>query len=143
MPLTRSEVRLRRQARARTLQALYAWEAAGSMSLGDAAMRLWDDLALSADVREVAGPMMRTVEAHREQIDAAIVAAADNWRMERIGAIERAVLRLATAELIRGEVPPLVAIQEALHLTERFASPGSAKFVNGVLDTIARRLGRL
>lgn len=143
MPLTRSEVRLRRQARARTLQALYAWEAAGSQSLGDAAMRLWDDLALSPEVREVAGPMLRAVEAHRPAIDEAIVAAADNWRMERIGAIERAVLRLATAELMKGEVPPLVAIQEALHLTERFASPGSARFVNGVLDTIARRLGRL
>lgn len=101
MPLTRSEVRLRRQARARTLQALYAWEAAGSQSLGDAAMRLWDDLALPAEVREVAGPMLRAVEAHRAEIDEAIVAAADNWRMERIGAIERAVLRLATCEADR------------------------------------------
>jgi N utilization substance protein B len=127
----------------RTLQALYAWEASGARSLGEAAERLWDDLALTVEVREIAGPMMRAVEAHREAIDAAIVAAADNWRMERIGAMERAVLRLATAELMKGEVPPLVAIQEALHLTERFANPGSARFVNGVLDTIARRLGRL
>ena len=47
------------------------------------------------------------------------------------------------AGLMRGEVPPLVAIQGALHLAERYATPGSARFVNGILDTIARRLGRL
>lgn len=106
-------------------------------------MRLWDDLAVARDVREVGAPLIRTIEAHRPEIDAAIEAASDNWRLERLGAVERAVLRLGTAELMRGEVPPLVAIQEALLLAERYATPGSARFVNGILDTIARRLGRL
>ncbi len=94
-------------------------------------------------MRDVGGPLVRTLEAHRAEIDAAITDATDNWRMERIGAVERAVLRMGTAELMRDEVPPLVAIQEALLLTERFATPGSARFVNGVLDRIARTLGRL
>jgi N utilization substance protein B len=66
-----------------------------------------------------------------------------NWRMERIGAIERSVLRLAAAELSAGETPPRVVIQEAVRLAERYGSPQSAKFVNGVVDAIARKLGRL
>lgn len=143
MPLTRSEARLRRLARARVIQALYAWEASGRLPLAEAAARLFDDLALSPEVREVAGPMVRYAEAHRPEIDAAIVDVADHWRLERIGAVERAVLRLGVGELMRGEVPPLVTIQESLHLAERFATPGSARFVNGILDTVARRLGRL
>ena len=66
-----------------------------------------------------------------------------NWRLERLGAVERCVLRLAAAELARGETPPKVVLKEAVHLAERFGSPDSAKFVNGVLDTLARQQGRL
>jgi N utilization substance protein B len=53
------------------------------------------------------------------------------------------VLRLAAAELRRGETPPKVVIQEAVHLAERYGSAQSARFVNGVVDALARRLGRL
>ena len=66
-----------------------------------------------------------------------------NWRLERLGVIERCVLRLAAAELRRGETPPKVVIQEAVHLAERYGSAQSARFVNGVVDALARRLGRL
>ena len=76
-------------------------------------------------------------------IDEALKAVTTNWRLERIGAIERAVLRLAGAELLGAEVPPRVVIQEAVQLTERYASPESARFVNGVLDALARHLRRL
>ena len=60
-----------------------------------------------------------------------------------MGAIERSVLRLGAAELIRGETPPRVVIQEAVKLAERYGSVHSARFVNGVLDALARRMGRL
>ncbi len=57
--------------------------------------------------------------------------------------VERCVLRLAAAELDRGETPPRVVIQEAVHLAERYGRRASAKFVNGVLDALARRMGRM
>jgi N utilization substance protein B len=63
--------------------------------------------------------------------------------MERIGAVERCVLRMAAAELTIGETPPRVVLQEAVTLAERFGSAQSAKFVNGVLDALARRMGRM
>ena len=66
-----------------------------------------------------------------------------NWRLERLGVIERSVLRVAAAELRRGETPPRVVIQEAVRLAERYGSEQSARFVNGVLDALARRMGRL
>ena len=66
-----------------------------------------------------------------------------NWRLERLGAIERAVLRLGAAELIDGVTPPRVVIKEGVRLAERYGSVPSAKFVNGVLDALARRMGRL
>jgi transcription antitermination protein NusB len=63
--------------------------------------------------------------------------------LERLGAIERSVLRLGGAELSIGETPPRVVIQEAVRLAERYGSAQSARFVNGVLDALARRMGRL
>ena len=53
------------------------------------------------------------------------------------------MLRLAAAELSKGETPPKVVIQEAVRLAERYGSAQSARFVNGVVDALARRMGRL
>jgi N utilization substance protein B len=66
-----------------------------------------------------------------------------NWRLDRLGVIDRSVLRLAAAELDQGATPPRVVIQEAVHLAERYGTVKSAKFVNGVLDALARRMGRI
>jgi transcription antitermination protein NusB len=143
MPLTRFEQRLRRRARARALQALYAWDVVGGHTLLAMAQRVWDDLGVGADEREFAAPLVRTVSSRQEELDGDIAELASNWRLERMGAVERAVLRLGAAELVRAETPPRVAIQEAVHLAERFGSPESARFVNGVLDAYARRTGSL
>jgi len=79
----------------------------------------------------------------QRELDAELSDVTTNWRMERIGAVERCVLRMAAAELTIGETPPRVVIQEAVTLAERFGSAQSAKFVNGVLDALARRMGRM
>ena len=73
----------------------------------------------------------------------AITEVTANWRLERIGAIERSVLRVAAAELARGDTPVKVVLQEAVRLAERYGTERSARFVNGVLDAYARRLGKL
>ena len=139
MPRTRIETR----ARARVLQALYAWDLRGKQNHPRVAEQIWDDLSVPADERALAEPLVRTVAASARALDDELVEVTTNWRLERLGAIERSVLRLAAAELQRGETPPRVVIQEAVHLAERYGSARSAKFVNGVIDALARRMGRL
>ncbi len=136
-------MRVESKARARALQALYAWDLRAGADLAKVAVRVWDDLAVSPEERKFAGSIVRTVASAHEELDADLMAVTDNWRLERIGAIERSVLRLGAAELSRGEVPPRVVIQEAVRLAERFGTAASARFVNGVLDAYARRAGVL
>lgn len=107
------------------------------------ATKVWDDLAVSPDERKFAGAIVRTVAAAHDDLDSALMEVTDNWRLERIGAIERSVLRLGAAELLQGETPPRVVIQEVVRLAERFGTSASARFVNGVLDAYARRAGVL
>lgn len=135
----RSETR----ARARALQALYAWDVRADSPLDVVATQIWDDLCIAPDERTRAGRIVRTVMQKQPEIDELLRDVTTNWRLERLGAIERSVLRLAAAELLREEEPPRVILQEAVILAERYGSAQSARFVNGVIDAVARRLGRL
>jgi N utilization substance protein B len=136
-------MRIESRGRARALQALYAWDMRSGEDLTGVAVRVWDDLAVSPEERKFAGGIVRTFAASQATLDADLMAVTDNWRLERIGAIERSVLRLGAAELKRGEAPARVVIQEAVRLAERFGTAASARFVNGVLDAYARRAGVL
>jgi transcription antitermination factor NusB len=79
--------------------------------------------------------------ADRDRIDRSIDAAAEGWSAERMAVLERNILRLAVWELNRGDVPVAVAIDEAVSLAKRYASPEAATLVNGVLGRIAREQG--
>ena len=136
-------MRVESRARARALQALYAWDMRGGEQLEKVATQVWDDLAVAPEERRIAGLIVRTVAQKGAAIDALLGEVTENWRLERLGAIERCVLRLAAAELERGETPPRVVLQEAVRLAERYGTATSAKFVNGVLDALARRTGKL
>jgi N utilization substance protein B len=139
-----SRTRVETRARARALQALYAWDMRGdTANLEKVATQVWDDMAITPEERRVAGPIVRLLASRRGDIDAQLADVTTNWRMERIGAVERCVLRLAAAELTIGDTPPKVIIQESVTLAERYGSAASAKFVNGVLDALARRMGRI
>ena len=139
MPRTRVETR----ARARVLQALYAWDLREDESLERVATQIWDDLSVPPDERKIAGMLVRTLAKDRPALDHELSEVTTNWRLERLGVIDRCVLRLAAAELQQGETPPRVVIQEAVRLAERYGTVKSAKFVNGVLDALARRMGRM
>ena len=74
-----------------------------------------------------------------QRIDAAISKVADNWSLQRIGNVERNILRFATHELLFvPDVPPKVAINEAVEVAKKFGSEDSAGFVNGILDAIRK-----
>lgn len=138
-------MRVETRARARALQALYAWEMRSGKGedLARIAGQVWDDLLVSDDERKLASEVIRSVIIHREELDSDLTEVTSNWRLERLGAIERSVLRLGAAELKSARTPPRVVIKEAVKLAERFGSAESAKFVNGVLDAYARRAGLL
>lgn len=143
MPLTAREIRVRRRARARALQALYSWDLMPDGGLVRVGERLFSDLAVGPDERAVAEPLLEEASRTMPEIDVDLAAVTTNWRLERLSAIDRSVLRLASAELRIGETPPVTVIKEAIHLAERFGTESSARFVNGVLDALARRLGRI
>lgn len=131
------------RARARALQLLYAWESGGRPSLdallpGVAGITHSETLVLE-HAAELAGGVI----ARCEELDAMFGEAAEHWRVERLAVVDRNVLRLGVYELLQQAVPPKVAIDQALWLAHRFGSPESAAFVNGVLDAVARSLGRL
>lgn len=140
-----ARTRVETRARARALQALYAWDMRGGdlAKLESVATQVWDDLAISPGERSVAGPIVRLVARRQRELDLELAEVTTNWRLERIGAVERCVLRMAAAELSIGATPPKVVIQEGVTLAERYGSAQSARFVNGVLDALARRMGRI
>jgi N utilization substance protein B len=78
------------------------------------------------------------VSARAEELDARIDSAADTWTADRMGVLERNILRIGVHELERGTVPLEVAINEAVNLAKRYASEEAGKLVNGILGRIAR-----
>jgi N utilization substance protein B len=135
--------RLETRGRARALQALYAWDLRDGPALDRVAALVFDDLMVATEERLFAQALLRIVQAQGAELDAELGEVTANWRLDRLGAIERCVLRLAAAELVQGGTPPRVVLQESVRLAERFGSAKSARFVNGVLDALARRMGRL
>jgi N utilization substance protein B len=74
-------------------------------------------------------------------VDRALAEGAEHWSLQRLAATDRAVLRLATAELMsRPGTPARVVLDEAIEIARRFGSAASGSFVNGVLDRVARQL---
>ena len=138
-------MRIETRGRARALQALYAWDIRGAQNgtLLEVAERAWDDLAVSSEERAFASRLIRTIARQQKEIDGSLAEVTSNWRLERIGAIERCVLRLGAAEFAQGETPTRVVLREAVRLAERYGTAASARFVNGVLDAVARRAGLL
>jgi N utilization substance protein B len=88
-------------------------------------------------LRAYADELIKGVQAHRERIDELISKVAENWRIDRMAAIDRNILRLGAYELLHvADVPTKVAINEALELAKRYSTAQSSRFVNGILDRL-------
>ena len=118
------------------MQALYAWDLVPDGGLLKVGERLFADLAVGPEERKVAAPLLAKAAESLKEIDSDLAKVTTNWRLERLSAIDRSVLRLAASELRIGETPPVTVIKEAIHLAERFGTDASARFVNGVLDAL-------
>lgn len=90
-----------------------------------------------AGVSDFAHAIVAGVDAHAERIDAVIAENLTDWTLPRLPAVDRAILRVAVWELFYSDVPPLVAVDQAVELAGRLSTDDSAGFVNGVLDSIA------
>lgn len=134
----------RGRSRAWFLQVHYRWEAEGAQGAMDAALE--QTLARRRVSPARIGYLERLVQAfesNRLRVDEAIGQVTDNWRMDRLSAMDRGVLRLGATELLcMGDVPGRVAVKEAVRLADRYGGAESSRFVNGVLDAVYRRARR-
>lgn len=132
----------RRQARIQAVQQLYAREMRGVLGVVPGGP---DDPPAPAGEEPVpfaAELLARTIE-RLAQIDALLAAALQNWDLRRLGAVDRAILRCAVAELLtRPDIPAAVTINEAIEIARGFGADESARFANGVLDRVRKELGR-
>jgi N utilization substance protein B len=136
-------VRSRSKARGWALQGLYAWESRGGQP--EDAMRilgtLFSTLRVSPTNRPYAEVLVRLVATNLERIDGLVLDALTNWRLERLAAIDRNVLRLGVAEMLFvDDVAPRITIREMVQLAEKYGTHDSPRFVNGVLDAVMRRV---
>jgi transcription antitermination protein NusB len=99
------------------------------------------DEAVEPEVRGFAEDLFRVATLHQEKIDELIVAYAKNWRLERMPAVDRNLLRMAIGEMLGFKGTPFpIVINEALEIGRRYSGPESLNFLNGVLDAVARSL---
>jgi N utilization substance protein B len=127
-----------RRARERALQALFQIEITGE-DWRESLEQFWRDRPTAKAARAYATALVGGTVENMQRIDAAISKVADNWSLQRIGNVERNILRFATHELLFvPDVPPKVAINEAVEVAKKFGSEDSAGFVNGILDAIRK-----
>jgi N utilization substance protein B len=132
----------RRRSRRAALQALYSSDVrAQATGAPDAPLAALDAIAehfeLAPGARAFAEELVKGVGAERPVLDARLAGVARNWRLERMAAVDRNVLRLAAWEILFGGTPAAVAIDEAVELAREFGDEASPRFVNGVLDALA------
>ena len=133
----------RRKGREFAMQLLYAMEV-GKEAIGEALAGLSEDPAHASEAKEYGEKLARMVLDHQAELDECIRGASDNWDMDRIAVIDKIILRCAAAELrYFGDVPARVAINEALDIAKKFSTADSGRFVNGVLDSIAKQFSNI
>jgi len=131
----------RRRSRQRALQILYSWDSRRNPV--DEAINAYYDTLYSEERPErdpFVSELVHGTVAHIAAIDESITKHAEHWRMERMPAVDRNILRMAVWEMSRGGAPPPVAIDEALELARKYSTEESVQFINGVLDAVRREL---
>jgi N utilization substance protein B len=118
----------RRAARRTALFLLYQWDVTGQPLAS----------LYEGEVDPFAQQLAEAVAARAAELDREITAAAEGWTADRLGALERNVLRIGIHELEDGDMPVEVAINEAVELAKRYASDDAARLVNGILGRIAK-----
>ena len=129
---------IRRKARELVLQMLFQADL-GKQAPEHVRKTFWAERSeVGEEARAFSEELFRAATERAAEIDALIERHAEHWRMERMAAVDRNILRTGVAEFLALETPKPVVINEALEIARRFSSPESVHFLNGVLDSIAR-----
>lgn len=136
----------RHLSRSIVLQTLFEWDFEGAKQGGTAAIfeRTLNEFAPGSNDRPFMDKLLNTVLTRQGELDNLIVKAAPDWPLDKISVVDRNILRIGLAELLfadRKEVPPKVAINEAIELAKTFGSETSGRFVNGVLGAVYKEMG--
>ena len=121
------------------MQMLFQWD----ISEQDPAKlqaKFWRGAKAAENTRRFANLLFEGAAKEAGALDEIISSHSENWRLERLSAIDRAILRLAIFELRGADTPPKVVLNEAVELAKKFSSEGSGPFVNGVLDAVLKTL---
>ena len=125
------------------MQSLYEWDFHRDQDIKTIAERVMDPVKKDVDVEYT----MRVLEGavnSVDEIDQLVADAAPEWPLEQISIIDKSILRLAGYELLKDDdIPPKVAINEAVEIAKTFGGENSSKFINGVLGTLYRNSGKL
>lgn len=133
----------RHRSRQRALQVLFLWDQR-KQAIDDAIAAFYETLSSEEDEPERAQPdefmetLVRGASEKADEIDRRIAEKSEHWRLERMPAVDRNILRLAVYELSELETPAAVVIDEALELARQFSGDESVSFINGVLDAVHR-----
>ncbi len=135
----------RHRSRQRALQVLFLWDIR-KQPIEDAIASFYNTLSSEEDQPEPAAPdefmetLVRGASTNAAEIDRRIMEKSSNWRLERMPAVDRNILRLAVHEMSDLGTPPPVVIDEALELARQFSGDESVSFINGVLDAVNRKV---
>ena len=135
----------RNLARGIVLQSLFEWDFYNKKpSLSDIVKRNIDEFAPDFSERDFAMKLAEGVETNIAKLDEVIAASAPEWPVEKLPIVDRNVLRIGLHELLhsdRKEVPPRVAINEAIEVAKTYGGLNSGRFINGVMGTVYREIG--
>ena len=132
----------RRRAREHALQMLFQIDLTGAAP-ADVFREFWSERQVAPDMRAFSEALVLGVGARRAELDAWIAGVAEHWRLERMSAVDRNVLRLALYEMVSPAAPPpAVVIDEAIEIAKKFSGAGSGAFINGILDAVRKRVER-
>ena len=139
-----SKITGRRQAREWAVQFLFQQEF-NPDDIDRALADFWDDPDKKPAERDrtYVNEVIHGIGEKRRDVDRMISRYTENWDMERLGVLDRTVLRVAVYEMLfRGDIPPVVSINEAVEIAKAYSGKGSGRFVNGVLDGIQKEIDR-
>jgi len=129
----------RRKAREYAFQFLFQFDFTGKKPDREEFDEFWADKEEDFEGKEFIEDIVYGTIKNLSAIDSSVQKAAEHWVLQRMAAVDRNILRLATYELLyRNDIPSAVTINEAIEIAKRYSSTESASFINGILDTIAK-----
>lgn len=129
----------RRKARERALQILFEIEFNDNIGFREVAAEYWSHSRVGPGIREYTEWLISKIAENREEIDKLIQSVSKRWRLDRMAAVDRNILRLAVCELLyEPAMAPAIIINEAVEVAKRYGGENSSDFINGVLDAVCK-----